>query len=66
MKKKVLIIFALFALLMLAVFAAYVTVSNKKKEFSYEGWIDCMPPLSDNEAKLCKEAEEANYPYITY
>jgi hypothetical protein len=35
-------------------------------DFEYEGWIDCMPPLDEYEADLCKRAEEAGYPYIAY
>ncbi|MBQ6313873.1 hypothetical protein IJI29_03450 [Candidatus Saccharibacteria bacterium] len=34
--------------------------------FEYEGWIDCMPPLSSSEEDLCRRAKDANYPYIAY
>lgn len=31
-----------------------------------EGWIDCSLPMSEENAKLCEEAERQNYPYIAY
>ena len=41
-------------------------IVSRQNEFHYEGWIDCMPPLSESEADLCRRAEAANYPYIAY
>ena len=39
---------------------------QRDENFEYEGWIDCMPPLNDDEADLCNRAKEAGYPYIAY
>ncbi len=33
---------------------------------SEKEWIDCMPPLSEAEAKKCEKAEKEGYPYIAY
>ena len=65
MKKKVLIILIVFVVLIAAVIYIHVT-SSRKTEFTYDGWINCMPPLSKDQAKLCEDAEAANYPYIAY
>ena len=40
---------------------------NRDQEtFEYDGWIDCMPELSESQAELCRRAEAAGYPYIAY
>ena len=40
---------------------------NRDQEtFEYNGWIDCMPELSESQAELCRRAEAAGYPYIAY
>lgn len=56
------------AVLIVVILTATITIAilNKKEEFEYSGWIDCMPMLSDEAAELCRRAEKANYPYITY
>ncbi len=39
---------------------------EETKGFEYNGYIDCMPPLSSEKAKLCEEAEKAGYDKIVY
>ena len=39
---------------------------KEDKEFEYNGWLNCQPMLSDEQAELCQKAEEANYPNIAY
>jgi len=36
------------------------------KRLQGDEWIDCMPPLSGYEARLCERAEEIGYPRIAY
>ena len=40
--------------------------NRDQKTFEYDGWIDCMPELSESQAELCRRAEAAGYPYIAY
>ena len=36
------------------------------KGFSMNDWIDCMPPLTESESRICREAELAGYDKIAY
>ena len=39
---------------------------EEKKDFEFEGWINCQPMLTDEQAELCRQAEEAGYDKIAY
>ena len=63
-KKTIIIIASVVVVVIIAIVVAIIV--SRQNEFHYEGWIDCMPPLSESEADLCRRAEAANYPYIAY
>lgn len=67
-KKKAIIIVISSIVAAIAVVIATIIIINSqsKPEFEYEGWIDCMPNLSEGQSDLCRRAKEANYPYIAY
>jgi hypothetical protein len=64
--KRILFVFVLFIIVVTIFACAFMILSKKRNTFQYDGWIDCMPPLSESQAKLCEEAKAANYPYIAY
>jgi tRNA-dihydrouridine synthase len=39
---------------------------EEKKDFEFEGWINCQPMLTEEQAELCRKAEEAGYDKIAY
>ena len=41
-------------------------VPEEQSGFEYEGWIDCQPLLTEEQAELCRQAEEAGYDKIAY
>lgn len=60
-------IIVLLVLICLAATTLLVYYQHKpKQKFEYEGWISCMPVLSEKQSELCRQAEEADYPYIAY
>lgn len=67
-KKELIIGISIVAVLMIVAVCVVLLTSNKNSEgeFTYEGWIDCMPPLSESQEDLCRRAEAAGYPYIAY
>ncbi len=64
-KKQLIIILLAVFLIAIIVVIIFLLIRNQNT-FEYEGWIDCQPILSPEEADLCKKAEAANYPYIAY
>jgi hypothetical protein len=63
-KKRAVIILILLAC---AAVAAFFILQNwTKPKFEYDGWINCMPLMDGKQAELCRQAEEAHYPYIAY
>ncbi len=63
--KKLLLTLGIAGVIILAIIIALLLVPKQDK-FEYEGWINCQPILSKEEAELCKRAEAAEYPYIAY
>ena len=55
-----------FVTLAIIIILVVIFIKNHSNKFAYDGWIDCMPPLSGSKADLCKQAEAAGYPYIAY
>ena len=41
-------------------------VPEEQSSFEYEGWINCQPLLTEEQAELCRQAEEAGYDKIAY
>lgn len=39
---------------------------EEKPNFEFEGWINCQPLLTEEQAELCRQAEEAGYDKIAY
>lgn len=56
------------SILMVCIAVAIIVIlqNTNKPKFEHEGWINCMPMLDSKQAELCKQAEEADYPYIAY
>ena len=62
-KTKIILILGAIAIILASVILLPVFKQNK---FEHEGWINCQPLLSEEEAELCRQAEAAEYPYIAY
>ena len=77
-KKEHYCVVAMFGLIAVTMIAASVMLlietqsgninvdKEEEPKFEYEGWIDCMPPLDEAEADLCRRAKEAGYDKIAY
>jgi len=50
----------------LIIFIICLVTQKQNLSFEYEGWINCQPILTPEEADLCARARAANYPYIAY
>ena len=68
LKKELIIGISVVIVLIIVVICVVLLTSNKsgEGEFTYDGRIDCMPPLSESQEDLCRRAEAAGYPYIAY
>ena len=70
--KKIVLIISIISLVIICIISIFLTlkpsISEDINEWTYEkqGWIDCMPPLSETEAKICEDAEKAGYKYIAH
>ena len=63
-KKQAIVISILVACVAIVIF--FILQNRAVTKFEHEGWINCMPMLDSKQAELCRQAEEANYPYIAY
>lgn len=64
-QKKILIIGIILAVLVSTI--VIIVVLIHKKQNTFEGTIDCQPPLvTEYEIDLCRRAKEAGYPNIVY
>lgn len=70
MNKHNIIIAIIVVFVIAACVIGYIFISQSSDEDDYweqdHGWINCMPPLSDSEAKTCSDAEKHGYPKIAY
>lgn len=65
MDRKALIILIVAIGLMVVVTFAFA-LGKTNNTFKAQGWINCMPPLSESQQKICDEAEAAGYKMIAY
>lgn len=63
-KKELIVI--IIVVVLIGVITAIILLNRDQDAFEYEGWIDCQPVLSPEKEDLCRRAEAAGYPYITY
>lgn len=64
--RKKLLIIGIIAAILVAVAIIFVILIIKKQN-TFEGTINCQPPLvTEHEIDLCRRAEEAGYPNIVY
>ena len=63
-KQLIMILSAVFFIVVIVILV--FLLKRNQDTFEYEGWINCQPILSPQEADLCRRAEAANYPYIAY
>ncbi len=64
MKKVILVLGVMLGVLVLVGGCLWFFVLRERVVL--EGWIDCMPPLTEHEQRLCDEAERQNYPYVSH
>lgn len=68
-----LILLVILALVFVAGNVLWYLISHKTdreqdwQEMEQKGvWIDCQPPMSEYEQERCLEAQQNDYPYISY